>query len=250
MKVIYYLIFLSIPLFFIFECSQQESNPQNLGINTLTEAEKEGDWQLLFNGSSMTQWRGVGKENFPDKGWTIENGLLIVNKGGSDQAERGGDIITNKTYGSFDFKFDFRLTEKSNGGIKYFVKEYTEGQRTWAIGCEYQIIDDSHQDLTNDKDKKRMLASLYELFEPQNRPLRPIGEWNQGRILVEGKHVEHWLNGTRVLAYERGSEQFERARLASKFDKYPEFGILEKGHILLQDHGDEVQFRNLNIKEL
>lgn len=209
------------------------------------------DWIYLFDGKAVHGLRSVGKETFPEQGWTIENGVLIARKGGKEDSKPGGDIITTETFGDFDLRFEFKLTPGANGGIKYQVKEYTEDDRTWAIGCEYQIIDDEgHPVVIKDTDDTRKLASLYALFEPKDRPLKPIGEWNQGRIVLQGKTVQHWLNGEVVLEYERGSEAFEQARTASKFDKYPEFGKHEQGHILIQDHGDEVHYRDIKIKKL
>lgn len=239
--------------FFLFCNQQTEKAPQPAKQsklqNTLSQAEIDQSWQLLFDGKSAENWRGVGMDHFPETGWTIENGALVVNKISGKKEASGPSIITKKLYSNFDFKFEFKLTPNANSGVKYFVKEYSEGNRTWAIGCEYQIVDDNLAALANDPTNDRKLAALYALFEPHDKPLRPIGAWNEGRIYVRGKHVEHWLNGAKVLEYERGSEAFEKTRLASKFKKYPEFGILKEGHLLLQFHPGEVRFRNLKIKE-
>jgi len=233
-------------------CSEKNTSQdkQTHRPNILSQKELQEGWRLLFDGETTRGWRGANMDHFPEYGWTIENGCLIVNKGGRKAGKRGGDIVTLKKYANFDLRFEFKLTPNANSGIKYFVVEYPNNGEGTAIGCEYQIIDDNHPAIKNDPDKKRYLASLYALFEPHNRPLRPIGEWNEGRIVVKGKHVEHWLNGVKVLEYERGSKEFEEARLKSKFKKYPDFGIVKEGYILIQDHGDEVHFRNIKIKEL
>jgi len=200
----------------------------------------------LFNGKGTAAWVGVKSDNFPDKGWEIKGNELLVN---ADKASgRGGDIITKKKYSSFDLSFEFKLTEGANTGLKYFVKIYPDGS---VLGCEYQLIDDfGNKDIENDTDGKRRTASLYELFSPENAIVKPAGKWNSGRILVKGTYVEHWLNGKKVLEYDRGSEAFLKAKAQSKFKDVEDFGTMEAGHILLQDHGDEAAFRNIRIVEL
>ena len=202
--------------------------------------------EILFNGKSTSAWTGVKSDKFPDKGWEIKGNELVVN--GNKAGGRGGDIITKKKYSSFDLTFEFKLAEGANTGLKYFVKIYPSGS---VLGCEYQLIDDyGNKDIRNDPDGKRKTASLYELFSPEKNILKPADKWNSGRILVQGTHVEHWLNGIKVLEYERGSEDFLKAKAQSKFKDVEDFGTMESGHILLQDHGDEAAFRNIRIAEL
>lgn len=167
---------------------------------------------------------------------------------GGDKSQRGGDIITIETFSSFDLRFEYKLTEGANSGLKYFVKKYPSGS---VLGCEYQMIDDeNNKDIKNDEDGKRLTAGLYELFEAENKMVNPHGEWNKGRIIVKGKQVEHWLNGVMVLEYERGSDAFMEAKAKSKFKDVEDFGTMESGHILLQDHSDKVYFRKIKIMEL
>jgi hypothetical protein len=158
------------------------------------EGHKEG-WVWLFDGSNTAHWTGVKSDLFPAQGWAIEKDVLVVNKGGKSE-NRGGDIITREKYSDFDLRFEFKLTPEANSGIKYFVKIYEDGK---VLGCEYQLIDDAgNKDIASDPDGKRLTASLYELFEPQGKKLKPAGTWNKSRIVVEGNHVEHWLNGKKV----------------------------------------------------
>ncbi len=202
--------------------------------------------EILFNGKETSAWIGVKSDKFPEKGWEIRSDELVLNA--DKEAGRGGDIITKNKYSSFDLSFEFKLTRGANTGLKYFVKIYPDGS---VLGCEYQLIDDfENKDIKEDTDGKRRTAGLYELFSPEKAELKPSGRWNVGRIIVIGNHVEHWLNGTIVLEYERGSEAFLNAKAQSKFRDIDDFGTMESGHILLQDHGDEATFRNIRIIRL
>jgi hypothetical protein len=207
------------------------------GPNELTPAEKAEGWKLLFDGKTTAGWRSFKKQTFPEKGWAVEEGCLkkIANI-------QGGDIITTNTFDDFDLRWEWRIPPRANNGIKYFIIE----ERGSAIGHEYQMIDDSLV-----KDGKSSTASFYEVLPPgENKRVKPPGEWNQSRVLVKGNHVEHWLNGDKVLEYELGSEQVKAGVAASKFKNVKGFGEKLRGHILLTDHKDEASFRNIKIREL
>ena len=208
--------------------------------NSLTQAEKEDGWQLLFDGESMDLWRGARSEFFPEKGWIIQDGLLRVQGG-------GGDIVTRERYSEFELKLDFLFTEGANSGIKYFVNFYGDT----PLGLEYQILDDEkHPDGAQGVGGNRTLASLYDLIPPEGKQIYPAGEWNTARILAKDGHVEHWLNGKKVLEYPRGSQIFRALVQKSKYADLKNFGCQPDGHILLQEHGDVVTFRNIKIKIL
>ena len=209
--------------------------------NQLSSEEKASGWKLLFDGHSTEGWRGYGKDSFPAKGWKVEEGMLKKVAG-----EQGGDIITRQQFNNFDLRWDWRIAPKGNNGVKYLVTEARRG----APGHEYQMIDDEgHPD--GKLGPKRQTASFYDVLPPAaDRKLNQPGEWNSSRILVQGNHVEHWLNGARVLEYELGSAAVKEAVGFSKFKSHADFGTKIKGHIMLTDHADECWFRNLKIREL
>ena len=227
--------------------------------NTLSDKEKAAGWKLLFDGKTTTGWRGAHKEGFPESGWKIENGALTVLKADGKESTNGGDIVYGtEEFAAFELCLEFKITEGANSGVKYFVTEQ-EKQKGSAYGLEYQILDDSrHPDakLYTSFPGSRTLASLYDLIKAENKRFNGIGSWNQAVVRVyPNNHVEHWLNGFKTLEFERGSEAFRELVKGSKYaDKaYNEpilFGEAPKGRILLQDHGDEVAFRSIKIREL
>ena len=231
------------------------------GQNTLTAQEKADGWRLLWDGKTFEGWRRVGVDQFPEKGWTIHEGVLTVHENGGKEVGAGGDIITRQRYANFDLLVDFQITPGANSGIKIFMQtnippvDPTTGRPTGqgsAIGLEFQILDDArHPDAKLGHDGNRTIGSLYDVLPPaQDKKVRPIGEWNQARILSQGQHVTFWLNGVKTVEFDRGSPAFRTAVAESKFKYITGFGEWADGHILLQDHGNEVSFRNVKIREL
>lgn len=221
--------------------------------NALTDYEKNDGWKLLFDGNTTNGWKGAYKAGFPEKGWEVKEGALNVLPSDGGESTNGGDIVTTGQYSAFDLSFDFKLTPGGNSGVKYFVT-LSENNPGSAIGLEYQVLDDTlHPDAKLGREGNRTLASLYDLIkaEKQKRFIRPPGQWNKGRIIVyPNNHVEHYLNGIKVLEYERGSQAFRDLVAMSKYKKWTNFGEAKQGHILLQDHGNAVSFRSIKIKEL
>ena len=206
-------------------------------LNELSAEQKAAGWKLLFNGKDLSGWRQYGKQSPPGTGWKVEDGILK-----KLEKVRGGDIITTEKFNDFEFAWEWRIEPKGNNGVKYLVTE----ARPNAPGHEYQMIDDSVV-----KNPKDQTASFYEVLPPdEGKPAVKINDWNSSRILIKGNHVEHYLNGAKVLEYELGSEEVKSGVAKSKFKNAAGFGEKIQGHIMLTDHQDGVWFRNLMVREL
>ncbi|MDD5139247.1 MAG: DUF1080 domain-containing protein [Verrucomicrobiales bacterium] len=237
-----------------------EPKPAAAVPNTLTAQEKNDGWRLLWDGKTSDGWRSAKSENFPASGWTLKDGVLTVHENSGEESVGGGDIITRKRYADFELTADFKITPGANSGIKIFVQPNISpitkaGEKAAvgsAIGMEFQILDDlRHPDAKLGHDGDRTIGSLYDLIPaPKDKKVLPIGEWNHARILSQGRHVEFWLNGQKTVEFERGSADFRARVAASKYHNIPDFGEWADGHILLQDHGNEVSFQNIKIRGL
>ena len=231
----------------------------NLLKNNISEEEKIQGYSLLWDGKTSTGWRGAHKDYFPDKIWSIDDGELIVGAGSGAESSNGGDLVTQKEFAAFDLQFEFKMSDTANSGVKYYVTENEKNSGS-AIGLEYQILDDDkHPDAIAGSIGNRTLSSLYDLIPaaPGLNPLAPrrdklpIGQWNRGRIVAhpDGK-VEHWLNGWKMVEYQRGTPIYNALVARSKYKQWENFGMAPKGRILLQEHGTKVSFRSIKIKEL
>ncbi|MCE7040178.1 DUF1080 domain-containing protein [Dyadobacter sp. CY312] len=224
----------------------------NMIPNSITDTEKKAGWKQLYDGKTVDQWRAYGGTEFPSKRWSYNDGTITISK--SDGSETGNDIVTKQLYGpAFEFQFEFKLTEGANSGVKYFVDQKFNSKGKSGIGCEFQVLDDAkHPDAKMGKNGNRTIASLYDVItsEKPANAIKKIGEWNQGRIVVKKDGtVQHFLNNYKVVEYVRGSQAFKDLVAGSKFKDFDGFGMSEKGNLLLQDHGDNVSFRSLKIKE-
>ncbi len=245
-----------------FEKYKKEAAPEVSYLkNQLTEFEKNQGWKLLWDGKTTKGWRGAKLDHFPEVGWKIEDGILMVLSSGGAESAHGGDIVTEKKYQDFILDVDFQLSKGANSGIKYFVDtELNQGEGS-SIGCEFQILDDkNHPDAKKGVNGNRTLGSLYDLIRanglvfnpnlPTQKYVNGFDQWNRARVVVKGNHVKHYLNGIKVVEYERNTQMWDALVAYSKYSVWPNFGNFESGHILLQDHGDLVKFKNVKIKVL
>lgn len=213
--------------------------------DTRTAAGQSEKWTPLFDGKSLDGWRGYNRPDASGTRWSVEDGQLTVPPNDGRDTRGARDLITTATFRQFDLTWEWRIAPGGNSGLKYFVLE----DRDAAIGHEYQMIDDErHADAKIGP--HRQTAAFYDVFPAANRPLKPAGEVNTSRVLVRGNHVEHWLNGQRVLQYELDSPELRAAIEKSKFKGIERFGKLQDGHILIQDHGDRVWFRDIRIRKI
>lgn len=208
----------------------------------LTAAEQAAGWRSLFDGKTTQNWRGYKKPGFPEKGWLVEDGSLRCQAGGG-----GGDIITVDQFGDFELTLEWKVSEKANSGIMYRVAEKHDA--AWQTGPEYQILDDAgHGAKPTDM---HAAGSLYDLYAPAPEKVsKPAGQFNQTRILLRDGLLQHWLNGVKIVECRTDTQEWKDKIAASKFASYEGFGVLPKGHIALQDHGNDVWFRNIRVRDL
>ena len=225
--------------------------------NRLTDFEVRQGWRLLWDGKTSAGWRGAKLDHFPKEGWTMDNGVLTVEATDGGESTGPGDIVTFDTFANFEFSFEFKITEGANSGVKYFVDPALNKGEGSAIGCEFQILDDEvHPDAKKGVAGNRTLASLYDLITAENlqtagrvKQFKGIGEWNQGRIVSHDGKVEHWLNGEKYVEFDRHSQMFRALVAYSKYQVWPGFCQWPDGSLLLQDHGNEVSYKNLKVRE-
>ncbi len=219
--------------------------------NTLSADEIAMGWKLLWDGKTSKNWRGIKRLDFPPTGWEIKDGSLLINESGGGESSSAGDIITTEKFSNFELQLHFKITEGANSGIKTFVDpELNKGEGS-AIGPEFQILDDEHHpDAKLGRDGNRTLGSLYDMqAAPATKRAMPIGTWNHARILSDDYHLTYWLNGKKTISIKRGSPEWRERVAASKYKIWPNFGELAEGHILLQDHGNMVFYKNIKIRD-
>ena len=234
------------------------TTPTSAEINRLTSAEAAAGWRLLFDGRTLEGWRGLGRDTVPSAHWRVEEGTIAKVASGrvplaaDGQPLSGGDLMTVGAWRDFELVFDWKVSVGANSGVKYNVDERlstTLEPPNAAKGFEYQVLDDDrHED---GKLPSHRAGALYDLVAPNARKaLRPVGEWNRSRIVLRGDHGEHWLNGEQVVAYDLGTPAMDSLLGSSKYHPIPWFAARRRGHIVLQDHGDAVWFRDIKLREL
>lgn len=226
--------------------------------NQLSKVEINEGWELLFDGKTFNGWRGLGRDTVEPNHWKVENGEIhkidsrLVPLLPNGEKIVGGDLMTIDTFYNFELTFEWRIKEAGNSGIKYNVSEELTnawGSEYSALGFEYQILDDGHE-MYSDLKPHQFTGALYEMYTPQNVQLKPVGEYNSSRILLNGNHCEHWLNGVKVVEYEFATAEFDSLFQLSKFVKYPGFEKKRKGHIVITNHTDESWYRNIKIRRI
>lgn len=224
-------------LFIIAACEAPETQ--------VVEDKQEEEWQTLFAGDGFDRWKGFQSDSIPGK-WVVDDNAIHYDP----EAEgSGGDIVTRDEYGNFELSFDWKISECGNSGVIYLASESGDYEQPWNTGPEYQILDNTcHADA--EVGTHRQAGANYDVHGPAEDLTRPAGEWNEARIVVDSMRVEHWLNGTMVVEYELGSDEWEERVAESKWTEYPGYGTMREGRIALQDHGDPVWFRNIRIREL
>ncbi|MCD6355404.1 MAG: DUF1080 domain-containing protein [Prolixibacteraceae bacterium] len=257
----YFIILTSIIFLIIGGCNIKQKSHKIEGHknNQLTKAEKSEGWELLFDGKSFSKWRGLGRETVQGDHWKIEDGTIRkvnsseVAKQADGKPVDGGDLMTIETFDNFELSFEWKIKKAGNSGIKYNVSEELSmayGSKYSALGFEYQILDDNDEKYKGILKPTQFTGALYDMYAPKNVHLKPLGEFNKSRILLDGNHGEHWLNGIKVVEYEFGSEEFDSLFQHSKYAKYPGFEKKRKGHIVITNHNDDSWYRNIKIRRL
>jgi len=228
------------------------SAPTEKELNTLSTSEIQEGWQLLFDGKTTSGWRGFKQEDFPDKGWHVVDGTLMIEYSGTGEQGFAGDIITDETFRNFDLKCEWKISKGGNSGILIYVTENDEYEATWHTAHEIQILDAFGYDDVHDyvPNLRQISGALYDLYTPPDAAAKPVGEWNEARIKITDGHLQHWLNDSLVIYVHLWTDEWQERVSKSKFSIYPDFGLAKEGHIGLQDHGQQVWFRNIKIREL
>lgn len=217
-------------------------------VGTTVQAQKTNQWESLFDGKSVESLRGYKMQTFPAQAWKVEDGALVTQ---TDVPNI--DLVTKKNYQNFELAFDWKVSEAGNSGVFFHVQEEADHQPgngnspNWLDNFEMQLLDDIN---FNDKEPKRSAGSLYDLITPQNKQLKPVGQYNQARLVVNKGHVEHWLNGAKVVEYQIGSPQLNQLIKASKYGNNPKFAKSTDGRIMFQHHGQQVWLKNIKVRRL
>jgi len=218
--------------------------------NTLSAEEEAAGWIVLFDGESTDGWRGYNQSSFPEQGWDVRDGDLVVFASDGSEEGLGGDIVSEATFSDFELVFDFVVSPVGNSGVFYRVQEH-EGLDLWMVAPEFQVLDDTaYIDMGTMDMNKHLTGDNYDLHSSAMTAANPIGEWNHGRILVDGPHVEHWLNGQMTVEYELWSPEWNELVAASKFAPHPPYGMATEGRIGIQDHGHEIRYKNIKVRPI
>ena len=214
--------------------------------NVLTDAEKAAGWELLFDGQTLNGWRDYNGTELTAP-WVVEDGTLAALGEGADEH---GYIVTDKQYENFELVFDWKISKGGNSGVLYHVVEHPHFKTPYATGPEYQVLD--NVGFPDPLEEWQLAGADYAMHvaDPAKTKLKPVGEWNNSKIVFDNGHVEHWLNGQKIVEFEAWSEDWFERKNSGKWDEYPEYGLAHKGVISLQDHGNRAWYRNIKVREL
>jgi hypothetical protein len=247
MKKLSYFLFIAFTIVALTSCKTKttpgKTEGGDLTLNTLSAEEKEQGWKLLFDGETLHGWHSFLEDTIT--GWTVEDGTLKALGMGGDI---GGDIVSDDQFENFELSLEWKIAPQGNSGILYLVVEDTAYNAVYETGPEYQLLDD--EGFPEPVEEWQLTGANYGMHVAQNKELKPVGEWNTAKIIVNNGHVEHWLNGKKVVDYEMWSDNWKELVKSGKWADYPGYGSAKKGHLALQDHGSFVWFRNIKIKEL
>lgn len=215
-------------------------------LNTLTAEEQDDGFKLLFDGKTTDGWRGYKMDHLPP-GWKAIDGILTRVEGGAGGKGAGGgdDIVTEGEYGNFELRLEWRVGKGVNSGILYRVSE--DAATSWHEAPEMQVLDNKGW---GEDETRHHAGALYDLYAPPKDVTRPQGEWNEVRLIADGNHIEHWLNGEKLVECEIGSDDWNARVAQSKFRDKPTYAKAAQGHICLQDHSGNIEYRNIRLREL
>lgn len=245
---IHHILFWTLCVMTAFACNNNKTasdlpKGEDIDVKTVGEVDTTAkeEWVTLFDGSGLDHWRNFKGSEIS---WQVEDGTLTT-PGGK------GDIVSKDTYSNFELEFDWKISEGGNSGVMYLVQEGDQ-EATFHTGPEYQIIDaEGYAKKSGSQlDDTQITGANYGLHTPASKPAKPVGEWNKGKIVVNDRHVEHWLNGEKVVEYDLGTDEWKKQVSQTKFQEWPDYGMAKEGHIALQDHGDQVWFKDIRIREL
>lgn len=219
-------------------------NDMDTAVNRLTEAQKQEGWSLLFDGQSLAQWRMY--QDKPGNSWTIQDSSIYCKGSSTDKSDLRGDLITREQFEDFELEMDWKISPAGNSGLMYMVNENSKA--AYMSGPEYQMIDD--EGFPEKLEDWQKTGANYAMNTATKQMAKPVGQWNHTRLVVNKGHVEHWLNGEKVVEYELWSDEWKASKVKGKWKDTPEYGMTKKGHIALQDHGSEAWFRNIRIRKL
>lgn len=261
MKKIYYLFIASIAILQVYSCikksepsAQEATKADPMALykeidrtvvpNTITDSVKKAGWQLLFDGSTTNGWHGYNQQGVPTS-WAVEDSCVTMNSVGGGEEQ---DLITDKEYKSFALSLEYKLTKAANSGVLFQIKEDPKYKFAYETGPEFQVID--HQNWPDPLEDWQINGANYAMYPPMAKPYKPVGEWNQLMLIVDGNDVTQILNGEIVVKYTKYSDEWTKLRNSGKWADYPDYGKYDEGHISLQNHGTKVWYRNIMIKEL